>query len=351
MDTYNTLHIVDPPIVFEVDSETFWESHRQIAFPRYHIQNGVKENIVANWRAFINDSKQIRNSFAYSTILKRKVMEKDIDDPAMKILNPRSKFNSILALKKHLFGDELNYLVALLERYGVNAKNIGVRGSLLVDFATAASDIDVLVYGSKDVESFFDNLKDFYKARGINTLTKHKEITNELYKRRHNHLGRITKKYFLLHERRRIQGIVLGKTRFVFSFIDTQPLSYLKNVKNITPLGEVILTGEVINSKSTYYDPAAIEVKAREIKAAKLFGNDTQTQIPGDVRNTPMHATIYGDPICGVTFFDTEVIRIKGMLEQTVDSDGAISYHMAIRPSDAGQKQVKILKSVDKFLW
>jgi hypothetical protein len=130
-----------------------------------------------------------------------------------------------------------------------------------------------------------------------------------------------------------------------------RPLSYLKNVKNIIPLGNAILTGEVIDSKSLYYDPATIQVKVREIKATKSFGNSTQTQIPEDVRSAPMHTTIYGDPICGVTFFDTEVIRIKGMLEQIVDSDGTISYHMAIRPSDAGRKQVKILKSIDKFLW
>ena len=345
---HTAVHVEKEGVIFEVDGETFWKSETQVAFPRYGIRNGRKETIAPNWRDRLRDFPVIRTQTEFSERLGRNVMEISLNDANLQHYDPIGRLGFLRTQEKHEFYPQISSLCNVLERIGLDSSKFGIRGSLLVGQQNEFSDVDLLIYGRENKETLFSNLNGFYQDSHIGSILKNAAITQELYERRRSHFTGIEYGYFLLHERRRVQGLINDKTRFVFSIIGEAVEG--ASTKTITPICPVFVEGKVINSSNTFCDPAHIRLELRNLLASGKDQN-TRNTIERARKSRALDVTVYGDPICAVAFFPGDVLRIQGFLEKTETASGEELYKLAIRPSDDCTKQVKIIKNVNKMLW
>jgi len=352
MKNYTALHLQKDDVVFEVDGETTWKSEKQVVFPRYAIGENKKENIVLHWRDLIDELPVIRQNMKFSERLGRFTIEWNPNDKKLKHYNPIKKLALLRKSEKRPFYLQINNLCDVLAQIGIDTNKLGIRGSLLIDkYNKKSSDIDLLIYGRENKETLYNNLEEFYKNPHISSLLSNKQITEELYLRRRDHFPDINREYFLLHERRRVQGIIDGKTRFVFSIIEeTVEKSPTKKIIPVTPAS---IIGKVIDSTDAFYDPARMQVELRKLSFsnsrsdARLKAEAAKNVHKGDT----VRIETYGDPICAVAIFPGDIVRINGVLEKVETTEEKESYQLAIRPIDNFTKQIKIVKSIGKSLW
>ncbi|MCL5239543.1 MAG: hypothetical protein M1286_03695 [Candidatus Marsarchaeota archaeon] len=345
---HTAVHVEKEGVIFEVDGETFWSSKSQVTFPRYGIRNGRKETIAPNWRDLLRDFPVICAQTRFSEKLGRDVIEVNLNDANLRYYEPIERLRCLREEEKHEFYTQISCLCNALECIGLDANGFGIRGSLLVGQQNEFSDIDLLIYGHKNKEALFSNFTDFYQDSHISNILKNEAITQELYARRHDHFSGIDYEYFLLHERRRMQGIVNDKTRFVFSIIGEAVED--TSTKTITPVCPASVVGKVINNSDTFYDPAHIRLELRDLLASGKDQN-TRDAIEKARGNKAFDVTVYGDPICAVAFFPGDTLRIRGFLEKTEAASGEESYKLAIRPADDCTKQIKLIKDIGIRLW
>jgi len=351
MKNYTALHLQEDDVVFEVDGETTWKSKNQVVFPRYVIRKDKKENIVLHWRDLIDELPVIRQNMKFSERLGRVMIELNPKDTKLKHYNPIEKIALLRKSEKHPFFSQINNLCDVLEQIGIDTNKLGIRGSLLIDKYNESSDIDLLIYGRENKETLYNNLEEFYKNPHISILLSNKQITEELYLRRRDHFPDINREYFLLHERRRVQGIIDNKTRFVFSIIEETVEK--SPTKKIIPVSPASIIGKVIDSTDAFYDPARMQVELRKLSFSnvssdvRLKAEATKNVHKGDT----VRIETYGDPICAVAMFPGDIVRVKGVLEKVETTEEKESYQLAIRPIDNFTKQIKIVKSVGKSLW
>ncbi len=192
-----------------------------------------------------------------------------------KIYTPRDYYNT-LTMKKQLIGVE-SALVQMCELFikkgNVLEDLIGISGSPMVGLNKDKSDIDILIYGTRQSLEFQDNLKNiFNEAKSLRKYTMQEYQTH--YDWRFGG-SNFSFEYFLKSEKRKLHQGKFHGTDFFIRYIkspeDWKGNFYDYKFKN---LGTIEIKAKIVDSTDSIFTPCSYNIKCTEIVDKNLIVND-----------------------------------------------------------------------------
>lgn len=209
--------------------------------------------------------------------------------PEAKITNhysPETVLQSLLySDSQDLVINDLQQLLLLLQKSGVDLSTAGITGSLLINAQRQDSDIDLVFYDRSE----------FFQAREcIRNLIERKELAalsetdwQESYERRSCDLSFSE---YLWHEQRKLNKALINRRKFDLSFVDPQVIEECIQYKKI---GSVKIQASVVNDSKGFDYPSIFLIDDPQVQAVVSYT-----------------ATYTGQAITG------ERVEISGLLEQ-----------------------------------
>lgn len=337
-------HLKCREIIYLITGETFWRSDSRIVLPKYVVKGGECRNVMFSWQT-ADSLPNLTSHLTVSKKLNRQVIEVDLRE-AETIYDPVDRLCSILNHETdNFFHEKLSELVSLLENAGVNVSDIGITGSVLTSTHTPSSDIDLVIYGESNMQSLLSNLHKLLNGKRVRRLNSDDCWFSTLYKKRKRHFHSLNARYFLFHEKRRLQGMI-DNVRFVVAFLRKKTPDYLSSINEIMPICPVKLEGVVSSSVVSGYDPSILRLTVKKMvsQAETKFAG----QLPGLVGKSIWCALYH--PVYSVFYMPNDKVTIEGMLERLATDSFEEEYQVAIRYSDRSWHQVQIAEN-DKSLW
>ena len=180
-----------------------------------------------------------------------------------KVYYPELKLQQILASPRSELEAEISRFVsAVSSESGVDCRNMGVSGSVLIDLATSSSDLDIIVYGKEQGLRVY---------RGISSLRNRDsyirsycaESVSEVVKSRWGDTGLDLRKLFPLEERKILHG--LANERDYFVRLVPQP-GEVETESRSKPLGSITLRALIIDAQEAIYTPCSYLIETRSIE-------------------------------------------------------------------------------------
>ncbi len=145
----------------------------------------------------------------------------------------------------------------------VNFDKLGITGSSLVQLETKQSDIDLMVYGSKNAFLVKDALIQLYKNRPDIIQPYSEKNIGELYEFRGKGSNLGFKEFVELEQRKILQGIYQGINYYIRCIKDWNEIDYQK--MHYEPLGKATIRGFVVDDSEAIFTPCKYAVKNSKI--------------------------------------------------------------------------------------
>jgi len=333
-------HVSKDKVVFEVDGETFWQSGKRIVLPKYILEDGQKQNLIFNWHESLANIPTLSRNYVFSERLQSKVIELDLNDVDV-LLDPRKTLQKFVRKElKNELSDKIVYVCSILDGFGIKSEDIGIGGSNLTGLTTKSSDIDLLIYGSKNRLKLVNNLDKLFSSRRIGSILSNEDVMDTLYQRRKLHFSSLDEVSLVKSEKRRVQGLV-DDTRFVFAFIRESKPNYYNSIERIEPLVPIVLEGR-ISSATVPFEPLITHLRTEKVLSS--IGNEESL-----LMNRPI-LCISHNPIYAIQYFVGEQVYVAGMLERVTSSIGDSFYQIGIRYHHDIPKEIKIIRDLGKSL-
>ncbi len=228
-----------------------------------------------------------------------------------KIYTPRDYYNALI-MKKKLVDFELA-LVQLCELFNKKGKvpenSIGISGSPMVGLNKEKSDLDILIYGTRESLEFQDNLKKIFNvSKSLRTYNMQE------YKTHYNWRfggSSFSLEYFLKSEKRKLhQGKFHGKDlfiRYIKSPEDWKGNYYDYNFKN---LGRIEIKAKIVDSTDSIFTPCSYKIKGIEILDKNLIVNNINLKDITEINS-------FRGRFCEHAK-DGEKVLVKGKLEEVI---------------------------------
>jgi hypothetical protein len=228
-----------------------------------------------------------------------------------KIYTPRDYYNTLI-MKKQLVGVELA-LVQLCELFikkcKVDENSIGISGSPMVGLNKEKTDLDILIYGTRESLEFQDNLKEIFDAS--KNLRKY---NMQEYKTHYDwRFGgpNFSFEYFLKSEKRKLHQGKFRGTDFFIRYIknpeDWKGSFYDYKFKN---LGRIEIKAKIVDSTDSIFTPCSYKIKGIEIKDKNLILNNINLKDITEINS-------FRGRFCEHAK-DGENVLVKGKLEEVV---------------------------------
>ncbi|MHA1458775.1 MAG: hypothetical protein ACTSQR_03830 [Promethearchaeota archaeon] len=192
-----------------------------------------------------------------------------------KIYTPRDYYNT-LTMKKQLVGVEsalVQMCQLFIKKGNVLEDLIGISGSPMVGLNKDKSDIDILIYGTRQSLEFQDSLKNiFNEAKSLRKYTMQEYQTH--YDWRFGGSS-FSFEHFLKSEKRKLhQGKFLG-TDFFIRYIKS-PEDWKGNFYDykFKDLGKIEIKAKIVDSTDSIFTPCSYKIKCPEIVDKNLNAND-----------------------------------------------------------------------------
>lgn len=178
-----------------------------------------------------------------------------IHDPVKFRLNLMRK-NNISGLKKHA----LDFTNILVDDLGINNDKIGITGSPMVNLAKPNSDIDIVIYGSKDIKKTRTGLEDlFHENKEIKKYTR-KEL-KELYHFKSKDTNISWKEFIRIETRKMLQGKFRNIDFYIRGVKDWNEMQYFYDDFQIKHLYDATISGIIQNANQSLYSPCVYKIK------------------------------------------------------------------------------------------
>lgn len=209
--------------------------------------------------------------------------------PEAKIINhylPETVLQSLLySDSQDLVINDLQQLLLLLQKSGIDLSTVGITGSLLINAQRQTSDIDLI---------FYDRSEFFLARECIRKLINREELAalsetdwQESYERRSCDLSFSE---YLWHEQRKFNKALINDRKFDLSFVDPQVIEECIQYKK---KGSVKIQASVVNDNKGFDYPSIFLIDDPQVQAVVSYT-----------------ATYTGQAITG------ERVEISGLLEQ-----------------------------------
>lgn len=147
-------------------------------------------------------------------------------------------------------------------------EKIGITSSLLLDYHSAGSDIDMVIHGKENFRRTIDTLK----TSNIEGLEWWNDKEWMGYYRKHNLKLGINPEEFAWHQRKHDKGLFNGSEFSVFGVRDE--INYINdNEENCVPIGKTTLKAKVTDSSESGFRPGYYDIKdVRIIEGKSVSG-------------------------------------------------------------------------------
>ncbi len=187
--------------------------------------------------------------------------------PTKYLRNLLKHSDSLTGLKKRA----LDLALMVARESDVSIENLGISGSLLVNLHREDSDIDLIIYGTKESKKIADTLNKLF-SKGI--LRKHSiEEYRKLYEFRKAYKV-MDFETFVKHERRKIfQGFFLDREFFIRFVKKPHEVPKYGEFK-YKDMGEITIKAKVLDDSGSIFTPVSYKIEViKVIDSSKLKSN------------------------------------------------------------------------------
>ncbi len=245
-----------------------------------------------------------------------------------KIYTPRDYHNALI-MKKQLVGVELA-LVQLCELFikkGKVLENlIGISGSPMVGLNKEKTDLDIVIYGTRESLEFQDNLKKIFSVS--KSLRKY---NMQEYKAHYDWRfggSSFSFEYFLKSEKRKLHQGKFHGTDFFIRYIKS-PEDWMGNFYDykFKNLGRIEIKAKIVDSTDSIFTPCSYTIKGIEIVNKNLIVNNIKLKDITEINS-------FRGRFCEHAK-DGESVLVKGKLEEVIFKDS--QKHLRILLTDQTQ--------------
>jgi len=231
--------------------------------------------------------------------------------PEKKLREMRRRSESLIGLEK----DAFEFIKLLKEKSGIPWEKIGVSGSILVDLYDENSDIDVVVYGSKNCIKVYETLKLLISSG--NLIRRYDEAgLKKLYKFRIEGAKISFEQFIKTESRKVIQGEFKGRDYFIRFVKDWHEITEKYGEKTYMPIGRARIKARVVNDDEAIFTPCKYII-------------DDVVFLRGTVRYPLEEVVSFRGRFCEHAYVDERII-VEGTLEKVVQPNGFYYYRLII---------------------
>ncbi|UCH01843.1 MAG: hypothetical protein JSV20_08410 [Candidatus Bathyarchaeota archaeon] len=163
------------------------------------------------------------------------------------------------------------FIKTLQESANVSIDKIGVTGSILVGLSSRSSDIDVIVYGTKNCRNVHTALKCFLlKGKVIQRLPNDAIVTR--YKKRCKGTDVSFDQYVFHEVRKSFQGYFMGREFFMRYVRDYDEIKTVYGETRYTTLGYAKIKGLITDDSDAIFTPCKYMLRKAETISGKDYG-------------------------------------------------------------------------------
>ncbi|NVM01771.1 MAG: nucleotidyltransferase domain-containing protein [Candidatus Helarchaeota archaeon] len=191
------------------------------------------------------------------------------------VRKPEKKLQTILAsYPKDILVSKTQELIDFITQHStLKSKDFGVFGSILHDFYHVEfSDIDLIIYGRKELEILREILREFYKKKYFDLRNEFNPPDNAVYKKNWRYTNYSLEDYIRDNARKQIYAIIDSKDIGRKIKIEFEPVKKWNEIENeynkidkIIPEGWIKATARITDSKDAFYIQSIYEIEIEEI--------------------------------------------------------------------------------------
>ena len=178
---------------------------------------------------------------------------------------PPKYLKKLLNSKEHLTGlkkKALNLALIIAKESDIDVRNLGISGSLLVDLHKENSDIDLVVYGSRESRKVVDALTKLF-SRGIlrkHSINEYRDLFNfrKAYKV-------MDFKTFVKHERRKVFQGFFANIEFFIRFVKKPYETPKYGEFKYRNMGNITVKVKVVDDSDSIFTPVSYKVEVVKI--------------------------------------------------------------------------------------
>jgi predicted nucleotidyltransferase len=301
---------------------------RVIAFLRYYPseagrreRDGVRYDKVYSLDDRFNLLKKIAPSYIIFDQVFGSAMQAvpvgDID----RLYQPTDKLIEFLANQDDLDTMErlsLSFCELLSKSSSIPLNKLGVTGSILVGLQSESSDIDVIVYGTKNCLSAYKAIGSLYSDSESQVRPYTEKELRKLFKFRSSDTHTEWKSFLRTESRRRLQGIFRGRDYFLRFIRDWDEVGEHYGDLTYRSLGKATVKAKVIDDTGSFFTPCFYKV-------------DDVRLVNGEPRGQPPLSEIcsFRGRFCEIAR-KGESVTGRGKLELVTDKSGRIHTRLVV---------------------
>ncbi|MHA1789087.1 MAG: hypothetical protein ACTSXT_07660 [Candidatus Helarchaeota archaeon] len=259
-------------LIFDVKGHIHPEN-KIISFIRYFpaIDGNRKRNGVKYKKVYsISDRTEILRKIHPEYLFYDPILDTNLQG----VLNKDIKYiynpvNFRLTLKKKqnltsLQKSALNFTDILINSTNCDENKIGISGSLMVDLETKNSDIDIIIYGAKNVRMVYDNMSKIFSDK--NDINRYSiDQYKKLYKFKRKDTKISWKDFIKIESRKLFQGIFKGIDFYIRGIKDWDEIEYSYGDFKIKNYGYATIKGRIKNNSESIFTPCIYKTYETEI--------------------------------------------------------------------------------------
>ncbi|MHA1270979.1 MAG: hypothetical protein ACTSPY_14390 [Candidatus Helarchaeota archaeon] len=246
---------------------------RIIAYLRYYPnENGdrIKNDIKYKKIYSLNERQiilsQIHPNYIYfDPYFGTKLQSVPLED-IKKIHNPIHYKNSLIDKreKSNLQKKALDLTNILIDQIGIDKNKIGISGSLMVSFETSKSDIDLIIYGSDNVNKTKKSLPNlFKKVKNLNRYTL--DELKEVYKFKRKDTKISWDDFKKIEKRKVFQGKFKKVDFFIRGIKEFDEIKFRYGDFSIEKLNNSTIRGIIRDNSNSIFTPCIYKIETTEI--------------------------------------------------------------------------------------
>jgi len=165
----------------------------------------------------------------------------------------------------HLEAEALSFTELLKKNAEVSWSKLGVSGSLLVGLNTSKSDIDLIVYGSKNCYKVYDSLKTSVNDKGNRVKSYSTEELRRLFDFRSKDTSMSFEDFVRTESRKVLQGKFNGHDYYIRCIKDWNEMNEQYGTVHYQPLGYAKIKARVIGNSQMIFTPCHYKIGSVEI--------------------------------------------------------------------------------------
>jgi len=138
---------------------------------------------------------------------------------------------------------------------GVSYNKLGISGSVLVNLETEKSDIDLIIYGSKNARKVYESLSKIHNSPSELIHPYSEQEIGNLYEFRGQESNLSFQEFVKIEERKKLQGFFQGTEYYIRCIKDRNEIKYKYEEIQYKSLGQGTVSGVIIDDSEAIFTP------------------------------------------------------------------------------------------------